>query len=437
MSNIFTKKSTIQIIGGKLGEPCSITLAFMPKDGNLKVDFKTVFPLAWKVIKDLKDGDEFKFDWTNVFAASRAVIDHDDTVKTCEISKAIAVRETTALRVGSDEKYWFTDPIPYPYDRARVMNRTDRKVDIGAGFLVDEAMNTVLVQLGVDRSPANVDYVPTLKIWADLDFAESELLERRVNDVQPIWEGTLTDFDGRIPVIVKRKNGRIIADGPSLSITGNTNSPLLKQLSANFHQSTTYSVDLAFASSALVTEGVRSIVNSLPPMKYIVKTIQKGCGYEARIELTLQETVSCSTAEKDMISAINASPTIYGKAFIKSHSGVTLISANDDMETWLEINPASHHWFNVGSEQDGNTAFNGTNAESFAKANAAEVNGSGANGAAEPVEVKAVMREGSTVPSDEDESVKNSDITAALPDETKFRSIRRNGGGRRALELAA
>lgn len=86
-----------------------------------------------------------------------------------------------------------------------------------------------------DRSTANVDYVPTLKIWADLDFAESELLQRRVNLVQPIWEGTLTDFDDRIPIIVKRKNGRIIADGPSLSITGNTNSSLLKQLSANFH----------------------------------------------------------------------------------------------------------------------------------------------------------------------------------------------------------
>lgn len=52
-----------------------------------------------------------------------------------------------------------------------------------------------------------------------------------------------------------------------------------------------------------------------------------------------------------MIAAINASPTIYGKAFIKSHSGVTLISAHDGMETWLEVNPASHHWFDFGSEQ--------------------------------------------------------------------------------------
>lgn len=76
-------------------------------------------------------------------------------------------------------------------------------------------------------------------------------------------------------------------------------------------------------------------------------------GYDsvARLELTLPPTVSCNKAELDTIAAIAANPTIYGKAFIKSHSGAALISANNGLETWIEVNPASRQWFDVNGEE--------------------------------------------------------------------------------------
>lgn len=78
--------------------------------------------------------------------------------------------------------------------------------------------------------------------------------------------------------------------------------------------------------------------------------------------------------------------------------------------------------------QGDNAAFNGANVESAAK-----VNGSGANGSTDPVAIKAVRRKGNAASSGSNESVNTGDSAAVPDEETKFRSVRRSGGARRAL----
>ncbi|OJT07658.1 hypothetical protein TRAPUB_1483 [Trametes pubescens] len=458
-TSTISKKITIK--GGTLGGvPCSLTLAFVPKDG--KADFKTVYPLAWKVITRLNDNASFTYDWNNFFGASRVVTDPDTATAEADEYTPLAVNRTTDLLLDDKRRppeFYFSDPTTYSQPTARVMNRTGQYVDIGAGYITNlddpsEAMNTVLVvRRVVDQSPAYVDYIPTLKIWASLDYTQSQLLDSSVNNITPLWEGTLTELTGKqITITIDRDSkGKLVAKDSSSLAGAAAKSSFLKQLSANFDRPYTYSVVLAFAHPALVTDGVQSISGALSAQGYFSKTVQKGFDYEARLELTLPVGFSCNKAELDMIAAIDANPTIHGKAFIKSHSGAALISANNGLETWIEINPASRQWFDIDSEQvrtldvaglgalssqytqGENAAFNGANEESFTKASAAEVNGSGANGSADPVAIKAVRRKGNAAPSDGNGSVNNGDSAEVPDDETKFRSVRRSGGGRRAL----
>ncbi|KAL1938587.1 hypothetical protein VTO73DRAFT_11402 [Trametes versicolor] len=422
----------ITITGSSLGGACDLTLAFVPKDG--KADFSTVYPIAWKVIT-LNDGVSFTYDWNNVSAGSRTFIDPNTATVEADEYSPVAVGQTTDLLLDSTKRppeFYFTAPTTYAQQTARVMNRTGQYVDIGAGYITNldqpgESMNTVLVLRRVaDQSPGYVDYVPTLKIWASLDYAESQLLDSSVNSVAPLWQGTLTELTGaKITITVSRVNGKLVATGPSSFVGGAAKTPFLKQMSANYDRPSTYTVDLAFANPALVADGIQNIVNSLFPQGYAAKTIQKGYDSVARLELTLPPTVSCNKAELDTIAAIAANPTIYGKAFIKSHSGAALISANNGLETWIEVNPASRQWFDVNGEEGVNAAFSGATVESVA-----EVNDSGANGSADPAAIKAVRRKGNAPSSEANGSVNTGDSAAVPDEETKFRSVRR-GGGRR------
>ncbi|KAI0637505.1 hypothetical protein C8Q77DRAFT_371188 [Trametes polyzona] len=425
---------TITIIGGALGSaPCDITLAFIPPNA----DFSSVIPIAWKVIS-LKAGDKLVYQWNNGPAAARAIVNAKTDIVTPEVFAPIAIGQISDLYLDENQhppEYSFKKPKSTPEKRACVMNRTGGYVDIGAGYITD--INTpmedihipIVLRRVIDQSPGYVDFVPVLTLWASLSgFQESQLLDDSVTTIPPLWKEDLTKIDGEdITITMKRVNGKLIAVGPKPS-NGPTMLSLFKQ--ANIpNRPYTYTVELAFATPGLVVSGVTSIVNTLFPLGYHAKFTQKGYDTEGEIVLTLPEHVSCNKAELETIAAIEANPTIYGKAYIKSHSGAVLVSAHNGLESWLEVNPASPQWFGVKGQGE-NAAFDGANAEAFQQVNAAA---DGANGSADPVDVPAKTggrRKAVNVNAGADAYDGNG---TAEGDASKFGSVRRNGGRRAVL----
>ncbi|KAI0637504.1 hypothetical protein C8Q77DRAFT_1070052 [Trametes polyzona] len=421
---------TITIVGGALGGSCQLTLAFVPPTA----DFNSVVPVAWKVIT-LKDKDQFVYHWNDGPAAARAVIDTNTGIATPDEYTPIAVGQTSDLlldRTVRPPVYSFTTPTTFQQKRARVMNRTGGYVDIGAGFITD--LNTASEDVHIpivlrrvnDQSPGYVEFTPVLKLWASLGFEESQLLDSSVNNVAPLWQGDLTKITGpSFTIKVKRDNlGRLVAEGPK-SLNASSALSVFRQASGP-NRPYTYTVELAFATPGLVVSGVTSIVNTLFPLGYQAKFTQKGYDTEGQIVLTLPEGVSCNQAELDTLGAIEANPTIYGKAYIKSHSGAVLISANNGLESWLEVNPAGPQWFGVTGQGE-NAAFDGANAEAFEQANAAA---DGTNGSDDPVDAPAKTegrRKAATANTGADSN------GAAESDASKFGSVRRSGGRRAVL----
>ncbi|KAI0637517.1 hypothetical protein C8Q77DRAFT_372085 [Trametes polyzona] len=312
------------------------------------------------------------------------------------------------------------------------MNRTGGYVDLAAGFITDldkpdEAVHPVLVHRRLpDQSPAFVDYTPVLKLWASLDYEESQLLDSSVNNVKPLWEGTLTQLTGQLlNITVKRVNGQLVADGPTAVVV--TRSPLPQQNNRLY----TYTVELVFDNPSIVVEGVTAIVNGLVPLGYGAKFTQKGYDPEGALQLTLPPIVSCHKAELDVLAAIDANPTPYGKAFIRSHSGAALVSADNGFQRWVDISPGSLGWFNalpLHENKGDNAAFSGTQSEAFGKVE------DSANGTAQeaPVDVppRVQRRGGKAVAST---GVYSEGSTAGQSDSSRFASVRRSGGRRAVL----
>ncbi|KAI0637514.1 hypothetical protein C8Q77DRAFT_371929 [Trametes polyzona] len=343
-----THSKTITIEGGALGGPCDLTLAFVPPNA----DFNSITPIAWKVFT-LNDNGSFSWSWNDALAASRAVIDTNTGLVAADQYTPISRGQTTDLLLDRSKRppeHYFTTPVTYQHQQARVMNRTGGYVDVGAGFITDldgpnEEMNPVIVLRRLaDQSPGFVNYTPVLKLWASLDYEESQLLDGSIHNVQPLWEGTLSQITGPlVNITVKRVDGMLVADGPlSLGPV-----PASSPFPPAHNRPYTYTVELVFDNPSIVVEGVTGIVNELMSLGYQAKFTQKGHDPEGALELTLPPIVSCYKAELDTIAAIEAKPTPYGKAYIRSHSGAMLVAAHNGFQRWVDISPGSLGWFNT------------------------------------------------------------------------------------------
>ncbi|KAI9067900.1 hypothetical protein FKP32DRAFT_205705 [Trametes sanguinea] len=397
---------TITINGKSLGSSVNLALAFVPKNA----DFQKLVPIAWKVIT-LSDGDSFSYNWTDTIGACRADIDTNTGVATAEEYTPDPIGRTVDMLKDDTKRppvYYFTTPQPFGQNTARVMNRTNGYVNIGAGFITNynlpaEEFNQVYVCPQVmDDSAVYVNYEPILYLWASLDYTESELLDQSVMSIASLWHHDVSTLTGtQIAITVKRVNGVLVADGPSGAGAHSL---------ADAAQATPliYKADLAFANPGIVTSGVRAIVDHLVPQGYTFKFTTKGYDTEASLEVTPPKQVaSCNQAELDLIAAINSNKTIFGKAFIKAHSGATLIASNSGLETWVDINPATLQWFGAGQgAADTDSNFVRKDDEDLVKA--ANGNGAAANDGV------AKAPKGDTV-----------------EDTPKFASVRR--GGRRAI----
>ncbi|KAI8986671.1 hypothetical protein BD414DRAFT_536591 [Trametes punicea] len=432
--SVITKDIVISA-GDLKNQPVKITLAFIPPTA----DFTKVVPIAWRVF-DLSDNATFNWTWNNILGACHADIDSDTGVVTPGEYTSLPIGDTSDLHVDITKRppvYWFTDPSPFGQQTARVVNRTGSYADIGGGFIVNsgqsnEDIEPVLVCRSVpDGNSAYVNYTPILKLWVSLDYEESELLDVSIKDVPPLWQGDVSRITGKtVTINVKRDdNGSIVVDGPKGAV--------LEKTPGLAPHTLVYKVDLAFAVPGLVSEGVRAIVKQLAGKGYTFRSTTKGYDTETQLILTLPETVSCNQAEFDMVGAIEASPSIYGKAFVKGHSGAALLSSDDDIEKWVEINPASPQWF--GATQSGagkSAAFDGTNGQAFDKAANKNVGGKRTNGTASGFLAAAGKQNSKVSAAPDSGTAASGGEPAAIPEDVKFRSIRR-GGGRRSTPLAA
>ncbi|OSC97870.1 hypothetical protein PYCCODRAFT_1471512 [Trametes coccinea BRFM310] len=401
---------TITINAKGLGKPpVTLTLAYIPKNA----DFQTVVPIAWKVVT-LSEGDSYSYNWTDIIGGCRADIDTSTGVVTPEEYAPIPVTRSADMLKDTSKRpavYYFTTATPYGQQNARVMNRTKDYVDVGAGFITNynqanEEFNPIYVCPHVmDSAPAYVNYDPMLYIWASLDYAESELLDQSVTSTQSLWNQDVSKLTGpQITINVKRVNGVLVAEGPSAR--GGKGRVVPAPL--------VYKADLAFAYPTIVASGVKAIVDHLAPQGYSFKYTTKGYDTEAELEITLPPNVaSCNQAELDLIAAIDANKTIFGKAFIKGHSGAILVAKDLGLETWIDINPATLQWYGAGpGDTNTNAAFDGKNKEDIVRAAQESVSAANGNGAAS-------SGEAADAPS------------AEIEDTNKFASVRR--GGRRSI----
>ncbi|CDO74739.1 hypothetical protein BN946_scf184812.g3 [Trametes cinnabarina] len=416
-----TISKTINITGvqGKLGAAVDLTFAFIPSNA----DFDKVVPIAWKVLT-LKDGDFVSYDWTDLIGGCRAIINGN----TGEVSPreycAIPIGRSSDLTKDTSKRppvYNFSSPASIGGTQARVMNRTKGQVDIGAGFVTNqgqanEAFNPVLVCPQVpDVSSAYVDYDAHLYIWASLDYTESEMLDDSVLSTTSLWDGDLAKLTGKqISIKVSRDKGVVVVDGPKIGGVAQAESFLPTDDAAaqgDGSAALTYKAELAFATPSLVYVGVKAIVEGLLPKGYSFKATTKGYDTDAELEVVLPPNVCCNQAELDLIGAIDASKSIFGKAYIKAHSGAILLATDKGLQTWTDVNPASQQWFGVNPGDHGDGAIEGV-AKKGAPAEVANGNGNAAKETYEDDKAGAPA----------DDIVEGGD---------KFRSIRR--GGRRAV----
>ncbi|KAI0333885.1 hypothetical protein GY45DRAFT_1319110 [Cubamyces sp. BRFM 1775] len=221
---------------------------------------------------------------------------------------------------------------------------------MGSGFItdistMDEAAYPVLVYRHVANSnAAYINYTPILKVWATADYEEGQLLDSNIPALPELWSGDLSAMMGlEVPLIVSRdkSSGKIAMTLKGFASPPNPDTP-------RSQRQTVLKADLAFASPGLVADGVNAISKLLLNKGYTIKTFSKaGSNTEIHIDLTLPQTVNCNEAELHMLAALQASPTVHGKVFVKGRSGVTLLTASPGLESWAEINPASPQWFGI------------------------------------------------------------------------------------------
>ncbi|KAI0666093.1 hypothetical protein C8Q78DRAFT_1083341 [Trametes maxima] len=417
----------------------TLTVAFVPPGADT---FSKVYPVAWKVLPISGKKSFGPFTWNDNFGGSRVEVNPNNQTATSDEYEPVTLHQTTNMLLDNTSHppaYHFSEPeTSQDPTTAAVVNRTGKVVNIGSGYITGSDPNsefhTALIWTPVlDGNTVDVSYTPVLTIWANLPgVTESQLIPQLPN-VKPLWQGDITKTWGTNQLFtLSRKEGQLVVDGPKIfpGLSAAPNQGAGSKADVQY-PTINYTAELAFATPLLAYEGAAAIAKQLIWNYYPVKVTHKATGgTQVRLELGLPVPLSCDDAERDTLNAIERLPSTYGKAFITSHSGAALLLTEDwGFEKWTEINPASRQWFDATAINvaGGNGAFDGTNGDAFAKAGAIE-NGKGVNGSAEAA----------TVPNGNGQVVAAVEAAAPVEPETKYRSVRRAGGGRRpALPLGA
>ncbi|KAI0640612.1 hypothetical protein C8Q79DRAFT_1015135 [Trametes meyenii] len=361
----------------------TLTLAFVPQ--NAKV-FESVFPIAWKVLKISDKGSSPQLTWNDNSGGSRVDIDLDTSGTISDEFEIIPLHNRTNLQLDTARhppSYYFSTPeTSTEPNQALVVNRTNQHVNIGAGYITgsspDEDFTTVLVWRDVlDGNTVDIHYAPILTIWANLPGVEESQLLASLPNVSPLCQGDLSKTaDVNVTFEVSRtKQGGLVCSGPSpfkapdsaasvsaiavsapavsanaiptSTIPATTALATLPGAATETEGDLIYTADLSFATPVNVSGGVTAIKKMLSSQGYSsFKVTYKEWGAEARLRLALPSGATLKQAETDLVAAIGATPTNYGKAFVKNHGGAVLLSYdNAVVQKWIQVSPASPEWF--------------------------------------------------------------------------------------------
>ncbi|KAI0368188.1 hypothetical protein BV20DRAFT_1054177 [Pilatotrama ljubarskyi] len=335
-----------------LGQSYKFTLAIVPPGAET---FKTMTPVAWKVFT-LNDGESYQVTWTDSLAGCRAIIDRTTaptaTVKAVEYQPIKAKRSSDLLLDSAKRPpvFHYSEPAPLPgQERARIVNRTGTKVDsIGAGFVTgintnNEAMNLVLASGPIeDGKEIYVDHTPVAKLWVNLDYNESQLLDANVDNVATIWEQNLLDLSGSEALRASLPRGQAAL---SSSPTTRADRRLFPTTRLHDVLKITYTAAIAFTSPVLAVAGMKAIVNWLTDRQAFASFAStfKESDNEATLQFMLAPWVSPSSASDAVLQAINANTDDIGRMFLRTHSAAQL-TATGTHEMWMALNPASDAW---------------------------------------------------------------------------------------------
>ncbi|KAI0641187.1 hypothetical protein C8Q79DRAFT_930109 [Trametes meyenii] len=398
--------------------------------------------------------------WNDNFGGSRQDVDPNTNTAVSDEYEPVMLHQTTSLlldktrcppvyQFSSSNAEIIQEPIASEDpNTAAVVNRTGEHVDIGSGYITgsdsdpNTEFHTALVWRSIpsdnffcsDGNTVDVSYTPVLTVWADLpNVTESKLITQLPN-VTPLWQGNLARTLGRdldFIVTCPGKGRELVVNGPKIFpdlAIASAQGVSLETVDIHYPV-VTYTAELAFTSPFLAYEGAKVIAKRLIGDYYPVKITYK----MLTVGLALGGHC-CNDAERDTLEAIELLSHTYGNVSISGHSGAALLFIEGGIEKWTEINPASRQWFNATAVNiiRTNTAFDGTNGDAFSKVNVTDENGKGPanlNGFTEAAAVQNSNGEAAAA------------VEAAAPaeqDRTKFRSVRRAGGGRRpALPLGA
>ncbi|KAI0368194.1 hypothetical protein BV20DRAFT_1114323 [Pilatotrama ljubarskyi] len=110
---------------------------------------------------------------------------------------------------------------------------------------------------------------------------------------------------------------------------------------------TIYKAVIAFSNPSLVSQGIRLIARNLSNKGFDrFQLTHKGYDTEGTLEMLLPDNMACSDAARTTADAVQCLPTtVYGTPFIKAHSGAVLLSTEEGVAEWFEINPAGAMWY--------------------------------------------------------------------------------------------
>ncbi|KAI0357243.1 hypothetical protein OH77DRAFT_146791 [Trametes cingulata] len=355
MPSVTTKN--IKFTAQGLGASCKFMLAIVPPGEDT---FRTtgMTPVAWKVFS-LKDGESYEVTWNDRLAACRAIIDKSTksgnaTVAAVEF-RDFQAKKSSDLLLDATQRYpayRFSDLVPLRNsERARVVNKAGLPVAIGAGFITDdsageEQMNVVLASNPVsNRRTVDVDYTPVLKLWANVDYEESQLLNADISRVSTVWEQNLLDVSGSgaTVIIARDEKGKITNVIPE---SGNLPTPE-EELEGTDVLAVKYTATLAFSSPMLVMDGLMALTSALGSVgqqSSQVASLFKESSAEAELTLTLGPGFSCKDAQLAVMKALTTIDAVFSKTYIVGHRGAQLLVWEDGLQIWMDINLAADAW---------------------------------------------------------------------------------------------
>ncbi|KAI0743059.1 hypothetical protein C8Q80DRAFT_951221 [Daedaleopsis nitida] len=344
-----------------LGANLKLLLCFMPPSPELFVDR---FPVAWKVTTlSAKGRSTFIATCTNVLGCCVAQVGRGQFVSASNHIPVSTGDQTTLMvdRTINPPAYYFTPPLKSTssQDAVQVVNGTNVPQNIGFGFITDvdtdrELMHTVLMFPGVKPTfTALAQYIPVVRAYISMNYAEDEMLSADIMNVKPLWEGDMRELQSSTTVVVKRTpQGTYEAHelpGSLHKVPDESEtwvSPKGSIEPAMLYSERSFHATMVFHYRADDEQRFKHVIAELVRRGYTVRLSIKECENDVGVELLLPFGLSCAQA-KAHLQEMGDREQLYT---MTRCNGELHVFHGEHVSCCYDINPASTEWFATGAE---------------------------------------------------------------------------------------